>query len=45
MTTGKVVIVASPTGIATHTSNGLTIHKNLALPVEHGSTPLYQPTV
>ena len=36
-------VVAAPTGIAAHNVNGLTIHGILALPVEHGSTPPYQP--
>ena len=40
-TTGKDVAVAAPTGI--RNINGLTIHGMLALPVEHGSTPLYRP--
>ena len=42
-TTGKGVVVAAPTGIAARNVNGLTIHRILALPVEHGSTPPYRP--
>ena len=41
--TGKDVVVAAPTGIAARNVNGLTIHRILALPVEHGSTPPYRP--
>ena len=41
--TGKDVAVAAPTGIASRNINGLTIHGMLALPVEHESTPSYQP--
>ena len=43
MTTGKDIIVAASMGIAACNVNGLTIHGILALPVEHGSTPPYQP--
>ena len=42
-TTAKDVVVAPPTGIASLNINGLTIHGILVLPVEHGSTPSYQP--
>ena len=37
--TGKDVVVAAPTGIASRNINGLTIHGLLALPVEHGCAP------
>ena len=43
VSTGKNVVVATPTGIAARNVNGLTIHGILALPVEHGSTPPYRP--
>ncbi|XP_036140477.1 uncharacterized protein LOC118644866 [Monomorium pharaonis] len=33
---------AAPTGIAAFNINGLTIHRLLQLPVEHGSTPKYK---
>lgn len=35
------VIVAGPTGIAARNVNGLTIHRLLSLPVEHGGIPKY----
>ena len=41
--TGKDVAVAAPTGIAAFNINGLTIHRLLMLPVEHGKIPLYRP--
>lgn len=37
------VIVAAPTGIAALNVQGMTIHRFLKLPVEHGSTPEYTP--
>lgn len=37
------VIIAAPTGIAAFNVQGLTIHRLLKLPVEHGSTPSYKP--
>ena len=40
---GKDVAVAAPTGIAAFNLNGLTIHRLLMLPVEHGKTPQYRP--
>ena len=42
-TTGKDVAVVAPTGIAAFNINGLTIHRLLMLPVEHGKTPQYRP--
>jgi len=42
-TTSKDVAVAAPTGIAAFNINGLTIHRLLMLPVEHGRTPQYRP--
>ena len=39
----KDVAVAAPTEIVSFNINGLTIHGMLVLPVEHGSTPSYQP--
>ena len=41
--TGKDVAVVAPTGIAAFNVNGLTIHRLLMLPVEHGKTPQYRP--
>jgi len=40
---GKDVAIAAPTGIAAFNCNGLTIHRLLILPVEHGKTPQYHP--
>ena len=42
-TTSKQVAVAAPTGIAAFNIDGLTIHRLLMLPVEHGKTPQYRP--
>ncbi|KAI5733727.1 hypothetical protein M8J76_015236 [Diaphorina citri] len=39
----KSVAVCAPTGIAAFNVNGLTIHRLLQLPVEHGQTPKYKP--
>lgn len=36
------VIVAAPTGIAAQNVQGMTIHRFLRLPVEHGATPSYK---
>ena len=41
--TDKHVAVTAPTGIAAFNINGLTIHRLLQLPVEHGKTPQYRP--
>ena len=41
--TDKGVAVIAPTGIAAVNINGMTIHRPLMLPVEHGSTPKYRP--
>ena len=41
--TSKHVAVAAPTGIAAFNINGLTIHRLLMLPVEHGKTAQYRP--
>ena len=41
--TEKHVAVTAPTGIAAFNINGLTIHRLLQLPVEHGKTPQYRP--
>ena len=41
--TDKHVAVTAPTGIAAFNINGLTIHRLLQLPVEHGKTPHYRP--
>ena len=41
--TGKDVAVTAPTGIAAFNVSGLTIHRLLQLPVEHGKTPEYRP--
>lgn len=41
--THKHVAVTAPTGIAAFNINGLTIHRLLQLPVEHGKTPQYRP--
>lgn len=38
----KDTAVAAPTGIAAFNIDGLTIHRLLQLPVEHGSTPKYK---
>ncbi|XP_067211476.1 ATP-dependent DNA helicase PIF1-like [Linepithema humile] len=38
----KDTAVAAPTGIAAFNIDGLTIHRLLQLPVEHGSTPVYR---
>ena len=40
-TTGKYVAVTAPTGIAAYNISGLTIHRLLMLPVEHGKTPKF----
>ena len=40
--TGKHVAVTAPTGISAFNVNGLTIHRLLQLPVEHGKTPEYR---
>jgi hypothetical protein len=37
----KDTAIAAPTGIAAFNVNGLTVHRLLQLPVEHGSTPKY----
>ena len=42
-TTNKGVAVLAPTGIAAVNINGMTIHRPLMLPVEHGKTPKYRP--
>lgn len=39
----KLVAVGAPTGIAAFNVNGLTIHRLLQLPVEHGNTLTYKP--
>ena len=41
--TDKHVAITAPTGIAAFSINGLTIHRLLQLPVEHGKTPQYRP--
>ena len=41
--TDKGVAVVAPTGIAAVNINGMTIHRSLMLPVEHGKTPKYRP--
>jgi len=41
-TTGKDVAVSVPTGISAFGINGLTIHRLLMLPVEHGKTAEYR---
>ena len=41
--TNKGVAVLAPTGIAAVNINGITIHRPLMLPVEHGKTPKYRP--
>ena len=41
--TDKGVAVVAPTGIAAVNINGMTIHRPLMLPVEHGKTPKYRP--
>ena len=41
--TDKGVAVLAPTGIAAVNVNGMTIHRPLMLPVEHGKTPKYRP--
>ena len=41
--TDKGVAVLAPTGIAAVNINGMTIHRSLMLPVEHGKTPKYRP--
>lgn len=41
-TLDQQVIVAGPTGIAARNVNGLTIHRLLHLPVEHGGIPKYK---
>jgi len=38
----KDTAVAAPTGIAAFNIDGLTIHRLLQLPVEHGNTPKYK---
>ncbi|XP_011883981.1 PREDICTED: ATP-dependent DNA helicase PIF1-like isoform X2 [Vollenhovia emeryi] len=38
----KDTAVAAPTGIATFNIDGLTVHRLLQLPVEHGQTPKYK---
>ena len=42
-TTDKGVAVLAPTGIAAVNIDGMTIHRSLMLPVEHGKTPKYRP--
>ena len=42
LVTDKHVAVTAPTGIAVFNINGLTIHRLLQLPVEHGKTPQYR---
>lgn len=37
----KLVAIAAPTGIAAFNVNGLTVHRLLQLPVEHGKCPNY----
>ncbi|XP_018361467.1 PREDICTED: uncharacterized protein LOC108760158 [Trachymyrmex cornetzi] len=39
----KDTAVAAPTGIAAFNIDGLTVHRLLQLPVEHGHTPKYKP--
>ena len=41
--TNKGVAILAPTGIAAVNINGMTIHRPLMLPVEHGKTPKYRP--
>ena len=41
--TDKGVAILAPTGIAAVNINGITIHRSLMLPVEHGKTPKYRP--
>ena len=41
--TDKHVAVTTSTGIAAFNINGLTIHRLLQLPVEHGKTPQHRP--
>ena len=41
--TNKGVAIVAPTGIAAVNINGMTIHRPLMLPVEHGKTPKYSP--
>ena len=41
--TDKHVAVTAPTSIAAFNINGLTIHRLLQLPVEHGKTPQHRP--
>jgi len=38
----KDTVVAAPTGIAAFNIDGLTVHRLLQLPVEHGHTPKYK---
>ena len=40
--TDKHVAVTAPTSIAAFNINGLTIHRLLQLPVEHGKTPQHR---
>ncbi|KAI5699214.1 hypothetical protein M8J76_012092 [Diaphorina citri] len=39
----KMVAISAPTGVAAYNIEGITIHRLLQLPVEHGSTPEYKP--
>uniref|UniRef100_A0A8D8Z998 ATP-dependent DNA helicase n=1 Tax=Cacopsylla melanoneura TaxID=428564 RepID=A0A8D8Z998_9HEMI len=41
-TLAKDVAVTAPTGVAAHNIGGMTIHRLLQLPVEHGKTPVYK---
>lgn len=37
----KSVLVTAPTGIAAYIVNGMTIHRLLQLPIEHGNSTVY----
>lgn len=39
----KNVAITAPTGISAYNIKGMTIHRLLQLPVEHGNTPSYRP--
>jgi len=39
----KDIAIGAPTGIAAFNIDGLTVHRLLQLPVEHGQTPKYKP--
>lgn len=39
----KNVAITAPTGISAHNIEGMTIHRLLQLPLEHGHTPSYRP--